>query len=93
MSQQYDNKGTAALWGNEKYQAGGSHPRLKGSFYAHRDIKAGEQIDIALWDSNSENPKAPALRGKISDKYVADGGAPAAAPAAAPASLDDNVPF
>lgn len=54
MSQSYDNTGTAALWSNEKYEAGGSHPRLKGSFYAHRDIKQGEQVDIALWDGNSE---------------------------------------
>jgi hypothetical protein len=87
MSQTYDNTGTAALWSNEKYEAGGSHPRLKGSFYAHRDIKAGEQIDIALWDSNSENPKAPALKGKVSDKYVADGGAPAGTQA------NDSIPF
>ena len=30
MSQAYDNKGTTALWSNENYVAGGSHPRLKG---------------------------------------------------------------
>ena len=49
--------------------------------------KQGEQFDIALWDGNSENPKAPALKGKVSDKYVADGGAPAGTQAA------DSVPF
>ena len=87
MSQQYDNSGTAALWSNDKYQAGGSHPRLKGSFYAHRDIKAGEQVDIALWDSNSENPKAPALKGKISDKFEPQASAPAGTVAS------DSIPF
>ena len=87
MSQTYDNKGQVALWPNEKYEAGGPHPRFKGNVIAPRDIKAGEQLDIAVWDSNSENPKAPALKGKVSDKYVADSGAAAAAPSG------DGVPF
>ena len=88
MSQAYDNKGTTALWSNENYVAGGSHPRLKGNFYAHRDIKAGEQIDIALWDANSENPKAPALKGKISDKRDAQ-----SSPAPVSTPMDDSIPF
>ena len=87
MSQSYDNTGTAALWSNEKYEAGVSHPRLKGSFYAHRDIKQGEQVDIALWDGNSENPKAPALKGKVSDKFTPEASAPAGTQAS------DSVPF
>jgi len=87
MSKQYDNKGTISLWPNENYQAGGKYPRFKGSAYAHRDIKAGEQIDVAVWDGKSENPKAPVLQGTVSDKYVADGGAPAGTDAG------DSVPF
>ena len=31
MSQTYDNKGQVALWPNEKYEAGGPHPRFKGN--------------------------------------------------------------
>ena len=65
MSQQYDNKGQVALWANEKYEAGGTHPRLKGNLVAHRDIAAGETIDVALWDGSSDNPKAPSLKGKF----------------------------
>ena len=85
----YDNKGQVALWPNEKYEAGGPHPRFKGNIIAHRDIKAGEQIDIAVWDGNSENPKAPALKGKVEDKREAQ-----ATPAPASAAvLNDNVPF
>ena len=87
MSQQYHNKGQVALWSNENYQAGGSHPRLKGNFVAHRDIVAGETIDVALWDSNSENPKAPSLKGKVSDKFEPTASAPAGTVAS------DSVPF
>lgn len=85
----YDNTGKVSMWSNEKYVAGGTQPRLKGTLYAHRDYKAGEPIDIALWDNSSENPKAPALTGKVEDKREAQA-APTPAPAAA---LNDSVPF
>ena len=85
----YDNTGKVSMWSNEKYVAGDTQPRLKGTLYAHRDYKAGEPIDIALWDNNSENPKSPALTGKVEDKREAQ-----AAPAPAPAAvLNDSVPF
>jgi hypothetical protein len=87
MSQTYDNKGQVALWSNEKYQAGGPHPRLKGNLVAHRDIAAGETIDVALWDGNSENPKAPSLKGKVSDKFEPQASAPAGTVAS------DSIPF
>jgi hypothetical protein len=88
---EYDNKGTASLWKNDKYEAGGKAPRLKGQVYAHRDIKAGEKISIALWDGASDNPKAPVLRGKVEDVYKADAGQPMATPSAPPVS--DEIPF
>lgn len=87
MSQQYDNKGQVALWANEKYEAGGTHPRLKGNLVAHRDIAAGETIDVALWDGSSENPKAPSLKGKVSDKFEPQQSAPAGTAAS------DSIPF
>ena len=87
MSQQYDNKGQVALWANEKYEAGGTHPRLKGNLVAHRDIAAGETIDVALWDGSSENPKAPILKGNISDKFEPQQSAPAGTQA------NDSIPF
>lgn len=87
MSQTYDNTGTTALWRNEKYEPGGKAPRLKGHVYAHRDIKAGDKFAIALWDSNSENDKAPALRGKVEDIRKPD-----AQSASAPASIPDSAP-
>ena len=87
MSQTYDNTGTTALWRNEKYEPGGKAPRLKGHVYAHRDIKAGDKFAIALWDSNSENDKAPALRGKVEDLRK-----PEAQNAPAPASIPDPAP-
>jgi hypothetical protein len=87
MSQSYDNKGQVALWPNEKYESGGPHPRFKGNVIAPRDIKAGEQLDIAVWDGNSENPKAPALKGKVSDKFTPEASAPAGTQAS------DSVPF
>lgn len=87
MTQQYDNKGQIALWNNEKHEKGGKAPYLKGSFFAHRDIKAGEKIDIGLWVQESDNPKAPRLKGKIADPYKGDGGNNLSQP------VDDEIPF
>jgi hypothetical protein len=91
----YDNTGKVSLWVNEKHDPSGRQPRLKGKLFAHRDYSAGEEIDIALWDNSSENPKAPAMSGKLSDKYVADnnGAATSPAPAAVQAQMNDEIPF
>lgn len=86
MSQTYDNTGKVSMWANPKYEAGGRQPRMKGKIFAHRDYAAGEEIEISLWDNNSENPKAPAMTGKLSDKYVADSGQPMGEP-------NDSIPF
>lgn len=84
---EYDNKGEIALWG-KRDGAGESAPVLKGSFYAHRDIKAGEQIDVALWRNESKNPKAPILTGKVSDKR--NSGSPVHDQAVDP---EEDIPF
>jgi len=68
MSEQYDNRGKIALWKNTSDNS--SAPVAKGHFYAHRDIKEGEQIDVALWKESSQNSNAPVMKGKIQDKYV-----------------------
>lgn len=65
---EYDNSGQIALWG-KKPDAGPNAPVAKGHFFAHRDIRAGEQIEVALWNNESDNPNAPRMKGKVSDKY------------------------
>jgi len=93
---QYNDNGKVALWGNDKYERGGKQPYVKGTLTAHRNIKAGEKISIALWVNQSDNEKAPKLSGLISDPFkpegkpVAKGGKPA--PAADP-DFDDPLPF
>jgi len=88
---EYDNKGQIALWG-KRDDASPNAPVAKGHFFAHRDIKAGEQIDVALWtaENPNNNPNAPRMKGKISDKYEA--GQPSQ-PAPSFAPVDDDIPF
>jgi hypothetical protein len=64
----YDNKGQVALW--KVQNGGGNSPVLRGNVYAHRDIKAGEELSITLWDNSSEHPKAPTHKGKLEDAFV-----------------------
>ena len=74
MTEQYDNRGQIALWGKRE-DASPNAPVAKGHFFAHRDIKEGEKIDVALWlaDNPNGNPNAPKMKGKVSDPYQADG--------------------
>jgi hypothetical protein len=60
------------LWKNTSNNQ--SAPAAKGHFYAHRDIKEGEQIEVSLWKENSQNPNAPVMKGRIQDKFVKQGG-------------------
>ena len=85
----YDNTGKVSMWSNESYTAGGKQPRFKGMAYAPYDMKAGEAMEVALWDNDSEHPKAPALTGKLDRKREAQ--APQAQPE--PALASNEVPF
>ena len=76
MSKQYDNKGKVSLWKNDK--GGDKAPILRGAVFAHRDIKAGEEIAIALWKNDKGGERSPVLTGKVSDKYQAQEKKPAA---------------
>ena len=61
----FDNTGQAASWPPRKPEA----PR-RVQCYAHRDIKKGEEFEVALWPNQTENEKAPDLKGKVQDKWI-----------------------
>ena len=87
----YDNNGKVSLWKNDGYSPEGKQPWVRGSAVAHRDIKAGEEVDLSLWINRSENPRAPKLTGRLQDKFQ-----PNAAPAEKPAAndfVDSDIPF
>ena len=73
MSEQYDNRGKIALWKFVSPTNNPKAPAATGHFYAHRDIKEGEKIDVSLWKESSQNANAPVMKGRIQDKYVTDG--------------------
>ena len=70
MAKEFDNTGTVSIW---ERNAKGNGPIMSGRAYAHRDIKAGEEFDIALWRGKSQHPKAPTYTGKVSDPYKPEG--------------------
>ena len=88
MSEQYDNRGKIALWKHVSPTNNPDAPVAKGHFYAHRDIKEGEKIDVSLWKESSSNPDAPVMKGKIQDKYVKDGFTDAP-----PVAASEDIPF
>ena len=62
---EYDNTGKAKTWWTKK----GNQP-YKIICYAHRNIREGEEFEVALWPTDGENPKAPKLTGVVQDKFV-----------------------
>ena len=85
----FDNLGQVALWKQENDNP--KAPVLKGSVIAHRNIKAGEALDIALWRNESGNSRAPTLKGKVSDKRATH--ERRAEPAKQEEDFDDSLPF
>jgi len=69
---QYDNRGKVSLGNNDK--GGDKQPVVTGKVVAHRDIKEGETLDIALWKREDASGNQPVMTGKISDAYKKDDG-------------------
>lgn len=74
------NPGFGALFKNT-FATDATHPGYKGQIAAHRDIKAGEVLDIAAWLKDGQQGKFFSL--KLSDPYQA----------AAEPSVDDDPDF
>lgn len=62
---EYDNTGKAVTWWTRK------SPKAPYSIkcYAHRNIREGEEFEVALWPTDGDNPKAPKLSGVVQDKF------------------------
>ena len=92
---EFDDKGRISLWA-KKEDASESAPHLSGNFTAHRDIKAGEKIDVSIWknDKYQKGSNQPWGRGKIRDRMERKTSAPAeSAPPPPPMDFDDELNF
>ena len=68
---EYDNRGRVSLWKNTK--GGPTQPYVDGILVAHRDIKEGETIRMALWVQKGAAGNQPVLKGQISDPQQYNG--------------------
>jgi len=83
----YDNTGKASSWPAKTPK----HPR-KIVCYAHRDMKEGEEFEVALWPNVSDNEKAPDYTGVVQNKWVPDPSFKRQQPAERE-EFDDDIPF
>lgn len=65
---QKDKPGTGGVWNNESTNP--NAPTIKGHFFAHRDIQAGEKVELALFNNESTNERAPVYKVKVQDPWV-----------------------
>lgn len=68
---EFDNRGRVSLWKNTKQ--GDRQPYVDGNLVAHRDIKEGETIRMALWVQKGAAGNQPVLKGQISDPLQHNG--------------------
>lgn len=87
---QYDDSGKVALWAN----ASGNEraPKYKGHVFAHRDIKKGEKVALALWE-NEPGERRPTFRGKVEDIRQQPAAQEAPPPGPPPPDFDDELTF
>lgn len=79
----YENKpGSGALFPNDK-KGNEKAPDMTGNLTAHRDMKAGDEFQVAMWKTKSKAGK-PYGSLKASDKQ---GQSPSSA------TQDDELPF
>ena len=72
MTEEYDNTNRGALWPNPKYEAGGKHPRFRGSVNVN-----GVDYWVSMWadkvDESSNRPSVTlALHAKEPKPAVVD---------------------
>lgn len=87
---EFDDSGKIALWTNES--ANDRAPDYKGHAFAHRDIKKGEKVAVALW-GNEPSDRRPALRGRMEDFRTRQAEQPTPPPSDADSFHDDEIPF
>tara|TARA_R110000803_G_scaffold133423_3_gene200587 strand:- start:1989 stop:2249 length:261 start_codon:yes stop_codon:yes gene_type:complete len=85
---QYDNRGQVSMWKSDRANG----PTLSGKVVAHRDIKEGETLDIALWRQDASGNQ-PIMKGKINDVWASNQPAPAKTTQLAGKEVYDDVPF
>lgn len=88
MPNDYDNRGRVALWPSRSENP--NAPQAKGTVVAHRDIKEGETVDIALWRREPEHDRQPVMQGRISDRQQQSG--PAQQSQQQGGDDDDDIP-
>lgn len=87
----YDNRGKVSLWKNPQWERGSNKPYVRGKAVAHRDIREGEEIEVALWVNVSDNERAPNMTGKLSDPHQRQEQRQQPAPDKAP--FNDDIPW
>ena len=68
----YDDTGRIKIFKARNPKNNPKAPIGDGYFVAHRDIRAGERINLAIWKSESTNPGAPLYSGNIQDPHSPD---------------------
>jgi len=88
----FDNKpGSGAIFPNKRAPENPKAPQFKGHAFAHRDLKTGERIELALWPHKTGGGYSIKCSEPRSLSQEAGMQQPVATATAAPPS--DDIPF
>ena len=82
--------GDGTLFENDTAQ--GNQPAMTGYVLAHRNIQAGEKVNLAGWRKGGAGGRSPFLSLKMSDMREREQAAPKTQNTPPP-DMDDDIPF
>lgn len=89
-----DNRPGSGIVGKNRYfDAARRTPHMTGHVYAHRDIKAGERIELSMWEFQSRPGEGFTIKASDPRSLSQEAGLTSAAGKATAAPLSDDIPF
>lgn len=87
-----DKPGSGIVGKNKFFDAARKTPHMVGHVFAHRDLKAGERIELSLWEFKTRPGDGYTIQAKDPRSLSQETGLQPAAPTAAP-PINDDIPF
>lgn len=87
-----DKPGSGIVGKNKFFDAARKTPHMKGHVFVHRDLKAGERIELSMWEFKTRPGEGYTIKCEDPRSLSQEAGLQSVAPTAAP-PINDDIPF
>lgn len=88
-----DKPGSGIVGKNKFFDPARKTPHMVGHVFAHRDLKAGERIDLSMWEFKTRPGEGYTIQAKDPRSLSQEAGMQQPAATATAALLSDDIPF